>query len=238
MSSVFRFKQFSVQQDKCAMKIGTDGVLLGAWTALKQQPSSILDVGAGTGVIALMLAQRSSALDINALEINDKAYEQCVENFEHSPWSDRLFCYHADFKKFVAEMDDQYQLIVSNPPFFDPPKQSNLSSERQMARFTQKLALPELISGAAHLLDHSGQFSIIIPFELKEKALTIAAEKQLYPNRITDVRGTPESSYKRSLMQFGFEQSNLIENKLTIETKRHQYTDEYKALTKAFYLKM
>ena len=95
MTKPFRFKQFNVHQDRCAMKVGTDGVLLGAWVSLEHRPKSILDIGAGTGIIALQLAQRSGAEVIDALELEENAYEQCVENFERSPWSDRLFCYHA-----------------------------------------------------------------------------------------------------------------------------------------------
>lgn len=116
--SVFKFKEFSIQQSRSAMKISTDGILLGAWTPIYHNPVNILDIGAGTGLISLMLAQRSNAEAIDAIEIDDDAYEECVENFERSPWSDRLFCYHASFLEFVAEIDDQFDLIVSNPPFF------------------------------------------------------------------------------------------------------------------------
>ena len=118
MSKPFRFKQFTIHQDKTAMKVGTDGVLLGAWTSVESNPFSILDIGAGTGLIALQLAQRSHAEVIDALEIDDNAYEQAVENFENSPWSDRLFCYHAGLDEFVDEIEDKYDLIVSNPPFY------------------------------------------------------------------------------------------------------------------------
>lgn len=104
------------------MKVGTDGVLLGGWTSLEHNPDSILDIGTGTGLIALMLAQRSAAETIDAVEIDESAYEQCVENFEASPWADRLFCYHAGLDEFVNEWDDTYDLIVSNPPFFRPSK--------------------------------------------------------------------------------------------------------------------
>lgn len=113
----FKFKEFIVNQDKCAMKIGTDGVLLGAWTSLNHEPNSILDIGSGTGIIALQLAQRSDAETIDALEIDDNAYEQSVENFENSDWGDRLFCYHASLEEYAQEVDDKYDLIVSNPPF-------------------------------------------------------------------------------------------------------------------------
>ncbi|MEO8774064.1 MAG: methyltransferase, partial [Gelidibacter sp.] len=124
MEKQFKFKQFVINQDRCAMKIGTDSVLLGAWTSLDSNPYSILDIGAGTGVLALMLAQRSGAELIDAIEIDDAAYEQCVDNFETSPWGDRLFCYHASLEEFVDELsadetgnDEKYDLIISNPPF-------------------------------------------------------------------------------------------------------------------------
>ena len=106
----FRFKQFSVAQDQCAMKIGTDGVLLGAWSPIDHDPVSILDIGTGTGIIALMLAQRSHAQQIDALEIDENAYEQASTNFENSPWSDRLFCYHASLLEFVEEVEDNVKL--------------------------------------------------------------------------------------------------------------------------------
>ena len=116
------------------MKIGTDAVLLGAWTSLDLKPNSILDIGAGTGILALMMAQRSGAELIDALEIDDDAYEQCVENFETSDWGDRLFCYHASLDEFTAEIEDQYDLIISNPPFFtDTFKTTN--EVRNQARF-------------------------------------------------------------------------------------------------------
>ena len=113
----FHFKEFSVAHDKCAMKIGTDAVLLGAWVEC-EQANSILDIGTGTGIIALQMAQRSFAELIDAIEIEGNAYEQAVENFEQSIWGDRLFCYHASLQEFVEEMDEKYDLIISNPPFY------------------------------------------------------------------------------------------------------------------------
>ena len=114
----FKFKEFTVCQDQCAMKIGTDAVLLGAWASLKNTPNSILDIGTGTGVLALQLAQRSDAELIDALEIDENAHEQAVENFENSVWADRLFCYHASLHEFTEEIDDTYDLIISNPPYY------------------------------------------------------------------------------------------------------------------------
>ena len=111
MNKPFQFKEFSVHQDQCAMKIGTDSVLLGAWTSINN-PYSILDIGAGTGVLSLMLAQRSNAQQIEAIEIDESAYEQCSENFENSPWNDRLFCYHASLLEFVEEVDETFDLSL------------------------------------------------------------------------------------------------------------------------------
>ena len=152
MNKPFHFKQFTVQQDHCEMKIGTDGVLLGAWASLQNTPTSILDIGAGTGIIALQLAQRSSAELIDAIEIDENAYEQCVENFEASPWGDRLFCYHADMNEFTEEMTgEHYDLIVSNPPFYSEDYTSG-NSTRDMARFTQALPFEHLLDSISLLL--------------------------------------------------------------------------------------
>ena len=134
----FLFKQFSVNQDKCAMKIGTDGVLLGAWATLFHSPTSVLDIGTGTGIIALQLAQRSDAELIDAIEIEGNAYEQAVDNFEDSPWGDRLFCYHTSLEEFANEIDETYDLIVSNPPFYRDDFLSN-NKARNKARSTTSL---------------------------------------------------------------------------------------------------
>ena len=235
----FRFKQFIIEQDKCAMKVGTDGVLLGAWTSLEHQPFSILDIGTGTGVIALMLAQRSHAELIDALEIDEDAYEQAVENFENSDWGDRLFCYHAAFDEFVEEMqnDEKYELIVSNPPFYSADYSSG-DAKRDQARFAEALPFEELLEGVSLLLSNKGKFSVIIPASEEENFLELAGKFNLFPHRITRVKGTPDSAVKRSLLELSFLEGQPLENELIIETSRHQYTPEYIELVKDFYLKM
>lgn len=236
--SKFHFKQFSLEQDCCAMKIGTDGVLLGAWAPLSHQPFSILDIGTGTGIIALMLAQRSNAEQIDALEIEENAYEQATDNFETSPWKERLFCFHAGLDEFMAEPEDEYDLIVSNPPFYAEDYKTN-DDQRDLARFQDALPFEDLIEAADLLLSENGILAVIIPFKEETRFLSLANEFELYPIHITRVKGTPTSDIKRSLLALS---RNKIDNstidELIIEIGRHQYTPEYIALTKDFYLKM
>lgn len=235
---MFSFKKFSIEQDRCAMKVGTDGVLLGAWTPLENNPFSILDIGTGTGIIALMLAQRSHAEQIDALEIDEDTYEQATDNFENSPWNDRLFCFHAALEEFVEEPEDEYDIIVSNPPFFSEDYKSD-NSQRNLARFQDAMPFEDLIEAAALLLSENGIFAVIIPFKEEEKFLALADEYELYPLKITRVKGTPTSEIKRSLLAFSRnENSEFPIDELIIETARHQYTPEYIELTKDFYLKM
>lgn len=233
----FKFKQFTVNQDGCAMKIGTDAVFLGAWASLEHHPNSILDIGAGTGVLALMLAQRSNAEIIDAIEIDDSAYEQCVGNFENSSWSDSLFCYHASLDEFVDEIDDKYDLIISNPPFYsDDFKTKN--KQRDLARFNDTMPFKHLVESVSKLLSDKGRFSVIIPLKEEAHFTGLASVVKLFPNRILHVKGNPSSEIKRSLIEFSFKEQRVKTEELIIETSRHQYTKEYINLTKNFYLKM
>ena len=240
MSTLFKFKEFSIHQDKTAMKIGTDAVLLGAWVFLENEIDSILDVGSGTGIIALMLAQRSFALTIDAVEIDNDAYEQTVTNFENSNWGDRLYCYHSSFQNFadeIAEEDETYDLIISNPPFYTDEFESE-NDARNKARFTSSLSFNELLKGVSKILSKKGKFAVIIPFKEEQGFVELAKENNLFLNRVCHVKGNPSSAFKRSLLEFSFEDKKLKKENLTIEIKRHQYTDEYINLTKDFYLKM
>ncbi len=235
---MFQFKQFSVQQDQCAMKVGTDGVLLGAWAPTEHHPFSILDIGTGTGIIALMLAQRTSAQQIDALEIDENAYEQAVDNFENSPWSDRLFCFHAALEEFMEAPEDEYDLIVSNPPFYTEDYKTE-NEPRDLSRFADAMPFEDLIETADLLLSQNGIFAVILPYKEEEKFIGIARDFELYPLKITRVKGTPTTEIKRSLLAFSrIENLDVPTDELIIETARHHYTPEYIALTKAFYLKL
>lgn len=234
---MFQFKQFTINQDRCAMKVGTDGVLLGAWAPIDNQPFSVLDIGAGTGILSLMLAQRTNAEQIDAIEIDENAYEQCVENFEESPWSDRLFCFHAGLDEFMEEPEDLYDLIVSNPPFYSEDYKTE-NEQRDLARFQDALPFSDLIEAAHLLLSENGVFAVIIPFKEEQRFIDLAKDFDLFPFKITRVKGTPTTETKRSLIAFSFAEKTTETNELIIETARHQYTDDYIALTKDFYLKM
>jgi len=237
MKKPFQFKQFTVHQDRCAMKVGTDGVLLGAWTSLDGNPNSILDIGAGTGLVALMLAQRSAAETIDAVELNADAHGQCVANFESSPWADRLFCYHVSLQEFADEIEETYDLIVSNPPFFEAGV-INEDHQRHQARNNSSLPFEELFQAVEQLLSPLGSFSLIVPFEKQSEIMELAQGVALFPNRITHVKGNPTTAIKRSLIQFSRHETFVTPDILTIELKRHQYTTAYTKLTEAYYLKM
>jgi len=235
--SVFKFKQFNIHQENTAMKVGTDGVLLGAWVKIKSDVNSVLDIGAGTGLIALQIAQRSDAEVIDAIEIEPQAYEQTVANFENSDWGDRLFCYHSSLQTFANEIDEKYDLIISNPPFFKSDNQIK-SKERALARQNTELSYDDLLSYSVKLLSKKGSCAFIIPYLEEQKFLDLASKNKLYPQRITHVKGNKATATKRSLLQFSFSETRPKIEELVIELSRHNYTETYKDLVKDFYLKM
>lgn len=240
MEKPFQFKEFSIHQHKTAMKIGTDAVLLGAWVTVDGYVDTILDVGSGTGLIALMLAQRFDAMTIDAVEVDENAYEQSVENFENSDWGDRLYCYHSsfqDFAKEIAEEEETYDLIISNPPFYtDNFETQNVS--RNKARFTSALSFEDLILHTTSILSKDGKFAVIIPNKEELDFVQLALEKGLYLHRVCYVKGNISSEIKRCLLEFSFHPSEIKKEHLTIEIERHQYTQDYINLTQDFYLKM
>jgi len=233
----FQFKAFTIHQEKCAMKVGTDGVLLGAWTAIDSSVESILDIGTGTGLLALQMAQRSDAEIIDALEIEAHAFEQAVENFENSIWSDRLFCYHASVQEYAEEIDEKYDLIISNPPYFSATSQ-DVKKERAIARHHKNLNFEALLEASFRLLSENGSCAFIIPYKEEKYFLQLAEKTGLYPSRITRVKGNHTNALKRSLLQLSQNKKDLKITELSIELKRHVYTEAYIDLVKDFYLKM
>jgi tRNA1Val (adenine37-N6)-methyltransferase len=233
----FKFKQFTVEQDKCAMKIGTDSVLLGAWTSVNHNPFNVLDIGAGTGILSLMIAQRSHAQQIEAIEIDDEAFEQCVDNFENSPWNDKLFCFHASILEYIEAVNEKFDLIICNPPFYSEDYKTP-DKARNLARFSDAMPLEHIIFAVIYFLSKKGKFSIVAPFKEEKNIIEEASLINLYPNCILRVKGNPNSEIKRSLIEFSFSESDIKTSELIIENERHQYTQDYISLTKDFYLKM
>ena len=222
------------------MKVGTDGVLLGAWCSLENSPKKILDIGTGTGIISLMLAQRSSAITIDGVEIDKSAYMQTIDNFDNSDWSDRLYCYNSSFQKFAYDTNNEketYDLIVSNPPFYTEDYITKNPS-RNKARFTSSMTFKQLMSGVSKILSKSGFFSTIVPFKEETTFINLAEHHKLYLNKICRVKGNKDSDIKRSLLTFSFNKKEINKTNLTIENSRHKYTKEYIKLTSSFYLKM
>lgn len=231
----FQFKQFIVRHDRCAMKVGTDGVLLGAWVPVRNVRRA-LDVGAGSGLISLQLAQRNADIRITAVEIDPDAAAQAQENIRHSPWNDRIEVACCDFRQFLPK--EKFDLIVSNPPYFiDALKCPD--SQRCTARHTSDLNYELLFGHSAYLLSEEGVVSIIIPSEVETTVIDTAWKYNLHPHHRLRVFTKPGKPCRRVLLTFGRQCHSCIEEHLCIESEvPGQFTPEYVALTKEFYLKM
>ena len=228
----FKFKQFAVEQDDVAMKVGTDGVLLGAWADC-EGAKNILDIGTGTGLIALMLAQRNSEAQIQAVEIDETATRRARSNFDMSPWAERLTVENCAVQEFNHA--EKFDLIISNPPYFVdsllPP-----DAKRSTARHTHDLTFEELDKAVCRLLAEDGKFALILPVNEFEEYLAIT---NLHLVRRCDMHPTTGAAVKRVMAEFAkLEPAKITHENITIERgKRGDYTDEYRALTKDFYLK-
>jgi len=231
--TTFRFKQFSVVQEKSAMKVGTDGVLLGAW-ANAENPQKILDIGTGTGLILLMLAQRFPESELTGIEIDENAFEEAKFNISESIFKERCKVVHASLQEFNSE--EKFDLIISNPPFFELTHKEN--SSRNKARQQSDLTFKELIFHSEKLLSENGKFAVIIPFESEIYIINLASESNLFPQKITRVKGNENADFKRSLICFSRKNSQPEIDELIIEISRNVYTENYISLTRDFYLKM
>ena len=233
-NSYFRFKQFTINHGKCPFKVGTDGVLLGASTDVTGN-ERILDIGTGTGLIALMLAQRCNA-SVVAIEPDHDSFEQAAENVRQSKWAGRINVENSRLQDYVPN-DLKFDLIVSNPPYFiDSLK--NPDPARSAARHNDGLDHEDLLKGASRLLDKDGLFQVIMPWEEGNLFIAEAQEFGFYCSSILKIRPTITSEVRRLILGFTRKKSKPVERFLTIEKgKRHDYTEEYINLTKDFYLK-
>lgn len=236
-SPTFRFKQFTIRHDRSSMKVGTDGVLLGAWAAcLSDVPSiaSCLDIGTGSGLIALMLAQRFPQANIDAIDIDDASLQQAQENVDASPFSSKIFVVKRDFNS-INEESNKYDLIASNPPFY---KEYTFGGDevRDAARHTASLPFERLISNASRLLSKQGIFSVIIPYGEAAAFISLCATEKLYLTRRTDVRTREKKAFKRTLLEFQKEIRSASSTTLTLLDTLNNRTVQYTELTKDFYL--
>ena len=227
----FKLKEFTIHQDKTAMKVGTDALLLGAWTSVTNE-KQLLDIGCGTGLITLMLAQRCQA-KITAIDIDLSAYQQACENFKDSKWSDRISGKHISLQDFEQNSRQHYDLIVSNPPYFEIDNTGN--SSRQIARSQNMLSYKTLINSSKSLLANDGNLFLIVPNEHLTKLIALAKKSGLHANKICLVKGKFNLPFKRALIEFSFKEEKQIESELTIElVKRHEYSEEYRNLVKDY----
>lgn len=231
---VFRFKRFAVVNDRTAMKVGTDGVLLGAWCPVEGVLHA-LDVGTGCGVIALMIAQRCDDAVIDAIDIDHDAIQEATLNFQNSPWGDRLTATEGDFNVMAGEV--RYDLVVSNPPFFTNGVLPD-GDARTVARHTASLTYRQLIEGAARRLTDDGTLALISPFDAEGDIIEAATLASLPVRQKTRVVPVDGAAAKRTLWLLSRRDLPYREDTLTIAHRDGTFTSEYITLTGAFYLKM
>ncbi len=230
-NTFFQFKQFRVEQDRCGMKISTDAVLLGA-LAEEHEPTSILDIGTGTGVIALMLAQRFPHSKIEAVEIDESAARQASANFQSSPWQSRICIHHMPFQDYV-KVGSKFDLIVSNPPYFSDHLKSK-DNKRNIALHTDALAFDALAKGVAALLTDHGKFWVILPPRQFADFERIGAEIGLFPHRIFQVKDRPGKDVIRIIATFSLYKEAIIESSILLKDINGEYSAQYSTLLKKF----
>ena len=233
-NNYFSFKQFTIYQDKCAFKVGTDGVLLGAYTDINGA-RRILDIGTGTGLIALMLAQRCEA-EIIALEPDIDSFEQACSNVERSKWNNRIKMVKSDLQDY-RPTETRFDLIVTNPPYFTDSLK-NPDERKAAVRHNEILPVKDLLEGVERLLSDNGRFQVILPYVEGNIFIAEAQEFRLFCSNILKIKSLPTSEIRRMILTFTRKRVKAYERFLTIERgRRHEFTEEYINLTKDFYLK-
>lgn len=233
-SSYFKFKQFTIHQDKTAMRVGTDGVMLGAWADVSNA-KTVLDIGTGTGVIALMIAQRSDAL-VDAVEIDELSALQAAANAQQSPWPERVTVVNTSFQAFARGCTNRYDVIVSNPPYFLQSLKSP-DAAKNLTRHTDWLPYNELLHGVSRILSPKGRFCGVFPYTEGNIFIAQAAGFGLYCNKKLNVQPKPDRSTLRILVELSPQrQKPIVETTLSIHNSSGDFSPEYKALTRDFYL--
>lgn len=233
-NNYFAFKQFTVYHDQCAMKVGTDGVLLGAWVSA-EAAGTILDIGTGTGLIALMCAQKCNAR-IDAVEIDPDACRQAVQNFNASRWNQRIILYPASFQTFALQNRGPYDLIVSNPPYYRNALKAP-DRQRTTARHNEQLTWESLLFHTRKLLTSTGSFCVIIPAPDAEHFIRLAYFNGLHPREKTFIRSVSYKPPVRCLLRFTASEDDHCEiNELSIRNNENEYSSAFRDLTRDYYL--
>jgi len=233
-SEKFRFRQFEVSHHRSTMKVGTDAVILGAWLEVSSA-KNILEIGTGCGIIALMLAQKTTAL-IDAIDIDEESANEAGENFANSPWNNCLNSFHFSLNDFADKKAGIYDLIVSNPPFFQnsllPP-----SEKRQLARHNSNLSFEDFLDYGSRLLSHDGRLAVILPVSEEMKFIEIARRKGLFLQSKLNIFPKPSKPKKRVILVFSFHKTeNLISDSIILRNENGTYSDDYKRITKDFHI--
>jgi tRNA1Val (adenine37-N6)-methyltransferase len=229
----FRFKQFAVTQGRCAMKVNTDGVLLGAWAHIKGA-DTILDIGTGTGVIALMMAQKNGTADIDAIDIDEEAFTQSTMNFNATVWADRLHPHHMSLQRFSAPI--KYDVIISNPPYFinDYASEDHRSN---VAKHGTELTYEDLVAGICRLMNDNGKAFLVLPYFNVPVFETIAAKGNLFITKRADVVAVTGKKCYVTLLQLEKTTKAYTIDTIQIQNPDNTFTEQYKSITKEFYLK-
>ncbi len=235
MNNYFQFKQFRIDQDNCAMKVSTDACLFGAWVPVAKYVKTVLDIGGGTGLLSLMLAQKNKDIYIDAIELNLNASQQANTNFTASPWSNRLRVIHADIKEFVEE--HKYDMIICNPPFF---QNSLLGSDndRNIARHTRELEYSDIIKAMEMYLTENGYATILLPAAEHKVWQELLKRFGWYVNTELRVRPLPHKPINRIMSICSRQNESNDIHEICIYKEQGKYSDEFIALLKPFYLQL
>lgn len=232
----FEFKQFTIEQDRCAMKIGTDSILLGAITDFgKDENVNILDIGTGTGILAIMAAQKNHKAQITAIEVDTDASKQAQENVARTPWANRIKVENQDIRYYKCT--NKYDIIISNPPFFENSLKSP-DSKRQIARHTDNLSFTQIAECAKTMLSENGTMHIILPSKSENSFNDAAINKSLYLTKKTNIITKEGLEPKRVILSYKHSPKHYSENKFVVRGMDGEYTEQYKLTTKDFYLKL
>lgn len=232
----FTFKQFFVAHDRCEMKVGTDSILLGAWADVSDITGKILDIGSGSGLLALMLAQRTTdSVQIDAVELDDNAALQATDNFAQSPWAGRMALHHCALQSFTAQTPSRYDLIITNPPYYQPGVECRNAS-RGTARYTSELSHKTLLKHARTLASDKGKMAVVLPCDISVDFIQLAAREGWFLLQHTEVTEFANRAPHRALMLFGVEPASPQSDRLVIRDESNAYSDDFHELTKAFYL--